>query len=218
MHHISGDELSSVKLTESTTAPFLSSEELRYTFGVHTFSDVPQYEELYPEAEYSEDGQLKLLHITIHGKQINFTLQPTIQSLVSPHLKTVFRNAYGGGRLDVGLPPLEAKCAQEMLNYKKGIIVVTDEVYVLHPLPDRHAHRFDQNNRNDSDPGLHVIYKREVTRKEFCGLESTITSTELAEGENEVSEDVFAVGQRLNEEGELIVCFQMELFQHLNNV
>lgn len=57
----------------------------------------------------------------------------------------------------------------------------------------------------DSDPGLHVIYKREVTQKEFCGLESTITSSELSENENEVSEDVFAVGQRLSEEGKLIV-------------
>nr|CRZ24316.1 BMA-ADT-2 [Brugia malayi] len=201
------------QLTESTTAPFLSSEELRYTFGVHTFPDVPQYEELYPEAEYSEDGQLKLLHITIHGKQVNFTLQPTIQSLVSPHLKTVFRNAHGGGRLEVGLPPIschyqhKSKDVYAAISNCDGnlvsIIVVTDDVYVLHPLPDRHAHRFDQNNRKD--PGLHVIYKREVTRKEFCGLESTITSTELAEGENEVSEDVFTVGQRLNEEGELIV-------------
>ncbi|OZC10880.1 thrombospondin type 1 domain protein [Onchocerca flexuosa] len=80
-----------------------------------------------------------------------------------------------------------------------------DEVYVLHPLPDRHVHRFDQNNRNDSDSGLHVIYKREVAQKDFCGLESIITSAELTEDENEVSEDIFAVGQRLSEKGELIV-------------
>lgn len=42
-------------------------------------------------------------------------------------------------------------------------------------------------------------------QKEFCGLGSTITSAELAEEENEVNEDVFTVGQRLSEQGELIV-------------
>lgn len=30
-----------------------------------------------------------------------------------------------------------------------------NEVYVLHPLPDRHVHRFDQNNRNGTT--LHKI-------------------------------------------------------------
>uniref|UniRef100_A0A1I7VWI4 Pep_M12B_propep domain-containing protein n=1 Tax=Loa loa TaxID=7209 RepID=A0A1I7VWI4_LOALO len=183
--------------------------------GIEVQLWVPQHEELYPETEYSKDGQLKLLRMTIHGKQINFTLQPTIQLLVSPHLKTVFRNAHGGGKLNVGLPP--ANCHYQHKSKEayaaisncdgnlKGIIVMPDEVYILHPLPDRHAHRFDQDNRNDLDSGLHVIYKREVAQKEFCGLESTITSTELAEDENEVSEDVFAVGQRLSAEGELIV-------------
>uniref|UniRef100_A0A8R1XSM7 Peptidase M12B domain-containing protein n=1 Tax=Onchocerca volvulus TaxID=6282 RepID=A0A8R1XSM7_ONCVO len=203
------------QLLESTTAPFLSAEELRYTFGVHTFSDVPQHEELYPKTEYSKDGQLKLLRVTIHNKQINLTLEPSIQSLVSPHLKTVFRNAHGGGKLYVGISPTSChyqhKSAEAYAAISncdgnlKGVIVMPDEVYVLHPLPDRHVHRFDQNNRNDSDSGLHVIYKREVAQKDFCGLESIITSAELTEDENEVSEDIYAVGQRLSEKGELIV-------------
>ncbi|VDK74613.1 unnamed protein product [Litomosoides sigmodontis] len=176
---------------------------------------VPQHDELYPEAEYAKDGELKMLRITIHERQINLTLEPTIQRLVSPHLKTVYRYAQGGGRLDIGRTPTSchyhhksedvyaaiSNCDRNL----KGIIVMPNEVYVLHPLPDRHVYRFDQNNRNDSNPGLHVIYKREVARREFCGLESTISSSELSEFENEVSEDVMAVGQRLSEEGKLIV-------------
>ncbi|KAM3728251.1 putative disintegrin and metalloproteinase with thrombospondin motif adt-2 [Dirofilaria immitis] len=209
------------QLIESTTAPFLSAEELRYTFGVNTFSDVPQHEELYPETEYSKDGQLKQIQITIHKRQINLTLQPSIQSLISPNLRTIFRNAHGGGKLDIGVVPANchyqhkseevyaaiSNCDGNLTKgqMKKGVIMMPDEVYVLHPLPDRHVHRFDQNSRNDSDSGLHVIYKREVAQKEFCGLESIITSAELTEDENEVSEDIFAVGQRLNEKSELIV-------------
>ncbi|VDP14679.1 unnamed protein product [Onchocerca flexuosa] len=164
---------------------------------------VPQHEELYPNTEYSKDGQLKLLRVTIHNKQINLTLEPSIQSLVSPHLKTVFRNAHGGGKLYVGISPTSChyqhKSAEAYAAISncdgnlKGVIVMPDEVYVLHPLPDH------------SDSGLHVIYKREVAQKDFCGLESIITSAELTEDENEVSEDIFAVGQRLSEKGELIV-------------
>lgn len=74
--------------------------------------------------------------------------------------------------------------------------------------------RFAANNTNKylkkvsgTDPGLHVLYKRAVARQEFCGLESTITSAELTEDENGVTEDVYATGQRLTEEGELIVSY-----------
>lgn len=69
-------------------------------------STVPQYNELYPETEYSEDGELKMLRVTIHEREINLTLEPTIQTLVSPHLKTVYRDARGGGRLDIGRTPI----------------------------------------------------------------------------------------------------------------
>ncbi|VDK39943.1 unnamed protein product [Gongylonema pulchrum] len=36
---------------------------------------------------------------------MNLTLEPSIQSLVSPHLTTVFRNEHGGGTLEVGRIP-----------------------------------------------------------------------------------------------------------------
>ncbi|CAG9534903.1 unnamed protein product [Cercopithifilaria johnstoni] len=231
MHHISGVELLRVKLIRTTTVPFLSADELRYTFGVNTFTDVPQHNELYPEAEYSEEGELKLIRLTIREKQINLTLEPSIQLLVSPYLKTVFRNAHGGGKLDVGQVPKSCHYhhkSEEVYaavsncdGNLKGIIVMPNEVYVLHPLPDRHVYRFDQNNRNDTAPGLHVIYKRELAQKEFCGLESTISSIELNQDENEVNEDVVTVGQRLNEEGkltvELAIFVDELLWKHFNS-
>lgn len=42
-------------------------------------------------------------------------------------------------------------------------------------------------------------------QREFCGLESTMTSNELSQDDNELNEDVMAVGQRLSEQGKLIV-------------
>lgn len=66
---------------------------------------VPQHDELYPEAEYSKDGELTQIRVTINEKQINLTLEPTVQLLISPHLKTVFRNENSGGRLIIGQTP-----------------------------------------------------------------------------------------------------------------
>ncbi|VDN02766.1 unnamed protein product [Thelazia callipaeda] len=176
---------------------------------------IPQHEELYPQAEYSKNGQLKMLIVTIHNEIVNLTLEPSMQSLVSPHFTTIFRNVKGGGSLNIGRPPnnchYQHKSSEIFAAVSncdgslKGVILTPDEIYILHPLPDRHIHRFNQDNRSDSDLGLHVIYKREIAQKEFCGLQSIISSTELTEDENAVSEDVYATGHRLTVQGELIV-------------
>lgn len=78
-----------------------------------TFS-VPEHEELYPEAEYSDNGRLEMLRVTIDGRQMNLTLRPSIESLVSPHLTTVFRNEDGAGTLDIGRLP--ASCHYQHLS------------------------------------------------------------------------------------------------------
>lgn len=57
----------------------------------------------------------------------------------------------------------------------------------------------------DSPHGLHVLYKREVVEDDFCGIESLISSNELTEDENAISEDVYVIGQRLTQESDLIV-------------
>lgn len=58
---------------------------------------------------------------------------------------------------------------------------------------------------NEAESGLHVIYKREAEKEDFCGIENTITSEELVEDEAGVVEDVFVVGQRLAQESDLVV-------------
>lgn len=56
-----------------------------------------------------------------------------------------------------------------------------------------------------TDLGLHILYKRSVTHDDFCGIESLLSSAELTDDDNLVTEDIYATGQRLTEEGELIV-------------
>lgn len=81
-----------------------------------------------------------------------------------------------------------------------------DGIYVIHPIPDRHMSRVKRSN-NDEDLGMHIIYKRDTPPEDFCGIESTITTEELAEDEAGVVDDVFVVGQRLVQESDLVVSF-----------
>lgn len=59
---------------------------------------------------------------------------------------------------------------------------------------------------------LHVLYKREaeVKGEDFCGIDNTISSEELMDSEAGVHEDVFVVGQRLSQEGDLVVGGQID--------
>uniref|UniRef100_A0A915A669 Peptidase M12B domain-containing protein n=1 Tax=Parascaris univalens TaxID=6257 RepID=A0A915A669_PARUN len=197
-------------------APFLTAEELRYTFGVQRLRDVPSYKEVFPKAFYSDDGELRRLLLNIEDEEHDLDFIPSINSLVSSHLTTVHRNGDCGGRLHVDLQP--RSCHYQHRSNEtfaavstcdgnlKGTIVRPDGIFVIHPVPDRHVHRFKRNtDATDSPHGLHVLYKREVVEDDFCGIESLISSSELTEDENAISEDVYVIGQRLTEESDLIV-------------
>ncbi|KAL3120428.1 hypothetical protein niasHT_005749 [Heterodera trifolii] len=96
----------------------------------------------------------------------------------------------------------------------KGTIIRNGSVHVLHPIP---AHHFPRVRRSTSDgattaTALHVLYRRDAvatvkngTGEDFCGIENTISSDEMAENEAGIHEDAFVVGQRLMREGELTV-------------
>lgn len=45
---------------------------------------------------------------------------------------------------------ISVECSGSILKiaFQKGVIVIPDEVYLLHPLPDRQAYQFGQNKRN----------------------------------------------------------------------
>lgn len=79
-----------------------------------------------------------------------------------------------------------------------------DDIYVIHPIPDRHMLRVKRSD-NNGNLGMHIIYKKETSSKDFCGIESTITTEELTEDEAGVVDDVFVVGQRLVQESDLVV-------------
>uniref|UniRef100_A0A0M3JXW9 ADAMTS-like protease (inferred by orthology to a C. elegans protein) n=1 Tax=Anisakis simplex TaxID=6269 RepID=A0A0M3JXW9_ANISI len=177
---------------------------------------VPKYTEVFPDAFYTEDGQLQSLHINISNEGHDLEFKPSITSLIPSHLTTVYRNGDGSGQLHVNLQP--KSCHYQHRSNEtfaavsncdgnlKGIIVRPEGVYVIHPVPDRHVHRFKRNKESNSPHGLHVLYKREVkTEEDFCGIESVISSNELTEDESAVSEDIYTVGERLTQESDLIV-------------
>lgn len=66
-----------------------------------------------------------------------------------------------------------------------------------------------KDRRSSDGQGLHVLYKRKTMaeEEEFCGIENTISSEEMVEIEAGVHEDMFVVGQRLSQEGDLVVSW-----------
>lgn len=195
----------------SAIAPFLTPDELRYTFGVKQLSDVPAYTTIFPKAIYDDDGLLQRLQIELDDDKHDLDFHPTVHQLVGHHFTTVYRNADGSGRLQIGTMPDNCHyhhksnhtfaSASTCDGHIKGIIIKPNGVYVIHPIPDRHMHRF---KRGASNHGLHVVYKRKVS-EDFCGLDSTISSVDFNEAEDGVHEDVFITGQQIAQEGDLIV-------------
>ncbi|KAK0406788.1 hypothetical protein QR680_018807 [Steinernema hermaphroditum] len=190
---------------------FFTPEELRYTFGVEKLTDVPNHDHVYPEVVFGENGTLERLLLTLEGQLHQLDLTPVTNELVGPSL-TVIHRGNDSNTLDIN-PELRQCHYHHYSNHTyaavsncdgnvKGIIVKPHGAYVIHPMPDRHVGRF---KRSASGHGLHVLYKREAPPTDFCGLDSTISSEELIDDESSVNEDVFVVGQRLSQQGDLIV-------------
>ncbi|VDM76106.1 unnamed protein product [Strongylus vulgaris] len=88
---------------------------------------------------------------------------------------------------------------------ERGTIIDDTGVYVIHPFPDRHAHRAKRGTENET--GVHVVFKREavVPVADFCGLDNVVTEEQLTEDDSAIFEDVFVTGQRLQQMSDLVV-------------
>lgn len=73
---------------------------------------------------------------------------------------------------------------------------------MLHPIPDRHIGRV---KRSADGMGVHVVYKREMPKTEFCGVDEYISEEDLLIKESAVNEDVFVMGNRMEQSGQLVV-------------
>ncbi|PAV62373.1 hypothetical protein WR25_23881 [Diploscapter pachys] len=213
---------------------FFTPEELQYTFGVKTVSEVPKYEETDPRFIYSDSGELHRIQLSAMGKEYDLDLKPTLQQLVHPAMTVVHRDEKNGGKLIVDEQPNNCHfhhrsnttiaAISNCDGRVKGTIIDPTGIHVIHPFPDRHAHRSKRSTEN----GLHIVYKRELKLDpkdkddgEFCGLDNQITEEDLVEDESGVFEDVFVTGQRLQQISDLVVELAVfvdeELWRHFNS-
>ncbi|EPB68452.1 reprolysin family zinc metalloprotease [Ancylostoma ceylanicum] len=88
---------------------------------------------------------------------------------------------------------------------RRGTIIDDSGVHVIHPFPDKHAHRTKRGT--DTENGVHVIFKREAVAPivDFCGLDNVVTEDQLTEDDSAIFEDVFVTGQRLQQMSDLVV-------------
>ncbi|KAI6173773.1 CRE-ADT-2 protein [Aphelenchoides besseyi] len=197
---------------------FFTADELRYTFGVGSLKEVPEYKEVYPQVIRDVDGRLKELVIDLDGKSHRFDFESSTSDLVAKKVTVVHRERNdGGGRLEFQQNESTEDCHfHHRSNASFGAISTCDGslkgtlfnengIYVLHPVPERHQARM---KRSADGVGLHIVYKRNSiapAEADFCGIENTITSEEMLEDEAGVNEDVFVTGQRLVQNGEELV-------------
>ncbi|CAJ0567407.1 unnamed protein product, partial [Mesorhabditis spiculigera] len=196
---------------------FFTPDELRYTFGVTEQAKVPTHEEVFPELEYSEDGELNRIRVQLFGKWHNITLEPATSKLLADFVTAVVKDDRKGGQLQFnqevnhchyrhlgnGTIAAISNCGGQI----KGTIIDENGIHVIHPFPERHAHR---SKREANALGVHIVYKRDAIapkaeENEFCGIDNVVTEEDLYEDETAIFEDVFVTGQQLVQESDLIV-------------
>ncbi|CAD6189170.1 unnamed protein product [Caenorhabditis auriculariae] len=209
--------LVSISLLQGANAfvPLFTAEELRYTFGVQNVQDVPQHEEIDPQFEQSTNGTLLRIYFKAFEREYNLTLEPTLNKLLAETATFVHKDEKKGGRLGFGSDL--ASCHYHHYSQSvhaaisncdgrvKGTVIDKHGIHVIHPFPERHAHR----SRRSTENGIHVVYKRETigdaVPNDFCGLDNVVTEEQLIEDDNAIFEDVFVSGQRLTQISDLIV-------------
>ncbi|KAL6724198.1 hypothetical protein Aduo_019106 [Ancylostoma duodenale] len=194
---------------------FFTPEELRYTFGVTKLESVPPHSEVFPKFTYHPDGTLDSMSVEVNHKQRTFKLETALEQLLGDHFTVVYRDEKRGGRLLVN--PRPSSCHYRFFSNEthgaisncdgriRGTIIDDSGVHVIHPFPDKHAHRSKRGI--DTGNGVHVIFKREAVAPvvDFCGLDNVVTEDQLTEDDSAIFEDVFVTGQRLQQMSDLVV-------------
>uniref|UniRef100_A0A7E4UU34 Peptidase M12B domain-containing protein n=1 Tax=Panagrellus redivivus TaxID=6233 RepID=A0A7E4UU34_PANRE len=209
---------------------FFSPDDLKYTFGVDKFSEVPEHKIVYPRSFYGNNGRLEGIVVKIGDEELTLDFESVSNELMADHVTIVERDtADGGGSLQYISRDIDdchyhhvsndtIAAVSDCDSTLKGTIVRPDGIYVIHPIPEKHMGR--AKRAADGTPA-HIIYKRAAQVDDFCGLDSTVTSEELLEDEAGIHEDVFVIGNRLAREDELIVelaiFVDQLLWQHFSN-
>ncbi|VDM53470.1 unnamed protein product [Angiostrongylus costaricensis] len=145
----------------------------------------------------------------------NVNLVPTLNELIGQDYTVIYRDEKKGGRLILNSKP--ANCHYRFIindihgalsncdGRVKGTIIHPSGIHIIHPFPDRHAHR--SKRAAETENGIHVLFKREASLSvdDFCGLDNVVTEDQLLGDDSAIFEDVFVTGQRLQQMSDLVV-------------
>ncbi|KHJ97773.1 thrombospondin type 1 domain protein [Oesophagostomum dentatum] len=147
------------------------------------------------------------MSLEINYKNYTFKLDAVVEQLLGDQFTVIYRDEKRGGQLLLNPKPTSChyRFSLNETHGAKGTIIDNSGVYVIHPYPDRHAHRSKRGVDNEN--GVHVVFKREAITPiaDFCGLDSVVTEEQLTEDDSAIFEDVFVTGQRLQQMSDLVV-------------